>query len=205
MPAPRPSGPSRRIPADQHPPVWPDRPRSLPEERRSRHETYLLGALFGILLLSGVTILYGVTSTTQYDELSTRLPQAPVAAIAAGLVGVLAGLMFKAGGVPAHFWVPDAAQAASGTVATFLTTVPKIGAIIAAYRLSTTMPDIIGWPLLVAILAATSMTLGNLAAYWQQDPRRLLGWSTVSQVGYLLLPIAAAGRSALALPSMLIT
>jgi NADH-quinone oxidoreductase subunit N len=111
--------------------------------------------------------------------------------------------MFKAGGVPAHFWVPDAAQGSSGTVATFLTTVPKIGAIVAAYRLVTALPDNIGWPLLVAILAGASMTLGNLAAYWQQDARRLLGWSTISQVGFLLVPVSVAGHSEMALPSLL--
>ncbi|EUA27883.1 NADH-Ubiquinone/plastoquinone (complex I), various chains family protein [Mycobacterium xenopi 4042] len=111
--------------------------------------------------------------------------------------------MFEAGGVPAHFWVPDAAQGANGTAAMFLTTVPKIGALIALYRLATVLPDTIGWPLLVAVLAVASMTLGNLAAYWQQDPRRLLGWSTVSQVGFLLVPIVVAGRSDLALPSLL--
>lgn len=166
-------------------------------------KTYLLGALFSILLLLGVTILYGVAGTTAYVDLGERLRDIPIAATAGGLVAVLAGLMFKAGGVPAHFWVPDAAQASSGTVATFLTTVPKIGAVVAAYRLVTALPDTVGWPLLVAILAAASMTLGNLAAYWQQDPRRLLGWSTVSQVGFLLVPVSVAGHSDLALPSLL--
>jgi len=166
-------------------------------------KTYLLGALFGILLLLGVTVLYGLAGTTAYADLSERLHDAPAAATAAGLVAVLAGVMFKAGGVPAHFWVPDAAQGSSGTVATFLTTVPKIGAIVAAYRLVTALPDNLGWPLLVAILAAASMTLGNLAAYWQQDPRRLLGWSTISQVGFLLVPVSVAGHSDLALPSLL--
>jgi NADH-quinone oxidoreductase subunit N len=124
--------------------------------------------------------------------------------VAAGAVAVLVGLMFKAGGVPGHFWVPDAAQAAGGAVAAFLTTVPKIGAVLAAYRLVGLFPDTLSWPLLVGVLAVASMTLGNLAAYWQTDPRRLLGWSTVSQVGYLLVPVAVAGRSDLALPSLLL-
>ncbi|PZU43496.1 MAG: NADH-quinone oxidoreductase subunit N [Arsenicicoccus sp.] len=167
-------------------------------------KTYLLGALFGILLLTGVTLLYGVTATTSYAELTDRLTDAPAGVVAAGVVAVLGGLLFKAGGAPAHFWVPDAAQGAGGTVAAFLTTVPKIGAVIAAYRLVALLPDTLAWPLLVALLAVTSMTLGNLAAYGQTDPRRLLGWSTVSQVGYLLVPVAVAGRSDLALPSLLL-
>lgn len=167
-------------------------------------KTYLLGAIFGILLLTGITLLYGVTAATSYDDLATRLADAPAGVVAAGVVGVLGGLMFKAGGVPGHFWVPDAAQGAGGAAAAFLTTVPKIGAVVAAYRLLGVLPDTLAWPLLVAVLAVASMTLGNLAAYWQTDPRRLLGWSTVSQVGYLLVPVAVAGRSDLALPSLLL-
>ncbi|OBJ83226.1 NADH-quinone oxidoreductase subunit N [Mycobacterium gordonae] len=166
-------------------------------------KTYLIGALFGITLLLGVTVLYGISGATRYGELATQLRGAPAAVVATGVVAILAGLMFEAGGVPAHFWVPDAAQGANGTAATFLTTVPKIGALIALYRVATVLPHTVAWPLLIAIFAVASMTLGNLAAYGQQDPRRLLGWSTVSQVGYLLVPITVASRSEFALPSLL--
>lgn len=167
-------------------------------------KTYLMGALFGILLLLGVTILIGTASTSMYADLTIRLADTPAAAVAVGFVGVLGGLMFKAGGVPAHFWVPDAAQGSGGATATYLTTIPKIGAVVAIYRLVVAMPETLDWGLLVAVVAVASMTLGNLAAYWQGDPRRLLGWSTVSQVGFLLVPVAAAGRSELALPSLLL-
>jgi NADH-quinone oxidoreductase subunit N len=167
-------------------------------------KTYLMGALFGILLLLGVTLLYGVSGTTAYPELAGGLRGAPDAAVVAGVVAVLAGLMFKAGGVPAHFWVPDAAQGAGPAVAAFLTTVPKIGALVAAYRLVVALPADRAWPWFVAALAVVGMTLANLAAYWQDDPRRLLGWSTVSQVGYLLVPVVVAGVSDLALPALLL-
>ena len=176
----------------------------LPGSAEAALKTYLMGALFGIVLLLGVTILYGLAGQTTYGELRTSLSEAPPVAVAVGVVGVLGGLMFKAGGVPAHFWVPDAAQGTSGTAAAFLTTVPKVGALVAAYRLVVALPETIAWPALVAILAVASMTLGNLAAYGQSDPRRLLGWSTVSQVGYVLVPVAVAGRSEVALPSMLL-
>jgi len=166
-------------------------------------KAYLMGALFGILLMLGVTILYGLTGATRYPHLAMTLGSAPAVAVAVGVVGVLAGLMFEAGGVPTHFWVPDAAQGANATAATFLTTVPKIGALVALYRLTSVLPDTLAWPLLIAVFAVASMTLGNLAAYWQNDPRRLLGWSTVSQVGYLLVPITVADSSELALPSLL--
>lgn len=167
-------------------------------------KTYLLGALFGILLLLGVTLLSGVTGTTTYTELAARLPDAPRAVVTAAAVAVIGGLMFKAGGVPAHFWIPDAAQGSMVTAATFLTTVPKIGALIAVHRLAGVLPEGSQWPAVVAALAVASMLLGNLAAYWQTDVRRLLGWSTVSQVGYLLVPIVATGRSDLAQPSLLV-
>nr|WP_041782038.1 NADH-quinone oxidoreductase subunit N [Mycolicibacterium chubuense] len=166
-------------------------------------KTYLLGALFGILLLLGVSILYGVTGSTWYPTLAGALGAAPAGVVAAGLIGVLGGLLFKAGGVPAHFWVPDTAQGATGTAAMFLTTVPKVGALIALYRLVAVLPDTIAWRLLIGLIAIASMTLGNLAAYWQSDPRRLLGWSTVSQVGYLLVPLTAVGHSGIASPSLL--
>ncbi|MFZ0834770.1 MAG: proton-conducting transporter membrane subunit, partial [Mycobacterium sp.] len=174
-----------------------------PRAAEAAMKTYLMGALLGIVMFLGITALYGVTAVTGYDELASRLGDAPAGAVAAGLVGVVAGLMFEAGAVPAHFWVPDAAQGASGAAAMYLTTVPKIGALIALYRLTDVLPDTLSWPLLIAAFAVASMTLGNLAAYWQQDPRRLLGWSTVSQVGFLLVPVTVAGRSDLALASLL--
>lgn len=175
-----------------------------PRGAEATMKAYLMGALFGIVLLLGVTLLYGVTGSTLHSDLAQRLSGAPPAAVAAGLLAIVAGLMFEAGGIPAHFWVPDAAQGANGTVATFLTTVPKIGAMVAVYRLVLVLPDSVDWQLLIGLLAVVSMTLANLAAFSQDDPRRLLGWSTVSQVGFLLVPVAAATRSDLALPSLLL-
>lgn len=166
-------------------------------------KTYLMGALFGIVLLLGVVVLYALGGDTTYRRLATAVAGAPTAAVSAGVVAVLAGLMFKAGGVPAHFWVPDATQGTSDTAAAFLTTVPKVGAVVAAFRLVDRLPQAGEWTWFVAALAAASMTVGNLAAYFQTDPRRLLGWSTVSQVGYALVPVAVAGRSDLAQPSLL--
>jgi len=167
-------------------------------------KTYLQGAFFGILLMLGVAVLYAAAGTTSYSGLRSGLEHAAGAITGVGLVGVLAGLMFKAGAVPAHFWVPDAAEGAGTAAAAFATTVPKIGGILAAYRLLGQMPGTVAWPLLVALLSAATMTLGNLAAFAQRNPRRLLGWSTVSQAGYLLMPLAVAGAVPLALPSVLV-
>ncbi|MET9293097.1 NADH-quinone oxidoreductase subunit N [Streptomyces sp. NPDC003077] len=168
---------------------------------------YVTGALLGALMLGGVTLLLAAGRATGYPVLRAELPSAPAGVVAAGVVGVLAGLLFKAGGVPGHFWVPDAIQGTTGPAAAFLSTVPKLGALAACYRLgSVALPAgtaDVPWAALFAVLSAASMTLGNLAAFFQEDVRRLLAYSTVSQVGYLLLPVAAAGRSALAQPALL--
>jgi len=165
---------------------------------------YLLGALFGITMLLGVAVLSAVGGGTTYAALATGLPTAPAGAVALGVVVTLAGLLFKIGAVPAHFWVPDAVDGASTPAAAFLTTVPKIGGLVAAYRLLVIVPEsLVDWRLLVALLAAASMTLGNLAAFAQNGPRRLLAYSTISQVGYLLMAVAVAGRSEQALAALL--
>ncbi|GAA3749299.1 hypothetical protein GCM10022402_30640 [Salinactinospora qingdaonensis] len=166
---------------------------------------YLVGALLGVVLLAGVTLLLGAGGATSYAELSVALPKAPAGVVTAGTVAVLAGLLFKAGAVPAHFWVPDVAEGASAPVAAFVTTVPKIGAVVAIYRLGTQLEvaDVVAWPALVAVVAAASMTLGNLAAFFTGQVRRLLGYSTIAQVGYVLLAAAAAGQTGLALPGLL--
>lgn len=153
-------------------------------------KTYLMGAIFGVLLLAGLTLLTGLSRTSSYTGMTGALAHAPAPVVAAGIVAVIIGMLFKAGGVPGHFWVPDAAQAAGIGVAAFLTTVPKLGALVALARLVMIMPTTIDVPVLVAILAALSMSVGNLAALAQSNVRRLLGWSTVSQVGYLLMPVA---------------
>lgn len=166
---------------------------------------YLMGALLGVTMLAGITLLYGAGRSTGYAALAQALPTAPHAAVAVGLVAVMAGLLFKIGGVPAHFWVPDITEGASTPVAAFVTTVPKIGGLVAIHRLVTEALPAAGvnWPLLLAIVATASMTLGNLAAFFQDTVRRLLAYSTISQVGYLLLAPVVATTSPLALPSLL--
>jgi len=167
-------------------------------------KTYLLGSLFGIVLMAGVVLMYGLAGSTSYADLTSGLRGAPQGPLTIATVAVIGGLMFKAGAVPGHYWVPDAAQGSSAFAAAYLTTIPKIGALIAVYRITLILPLHAHAHLLVAVLAVLSMTLGNLAAFGQQDPRRLLGWSAVSQVGYLLVPVAVAGRTDLALPSLLL-
>jgi NADH-quinone oxidoreductase subunit N len=165
---------------------------------------YLMGALSGVTMLVGATLLIGVSGSSQYADLAFALPSAPRAVVAVGLVAVLAGLLFKVGAVPLHFWVPDVVQGAATPAAAFVATIPKIGGLLALHRLLSTALSTaaVDWSLLVAVIAAVTMTLGNLAAFFQDDVRRLLAYSTISQVGYLLMAVAAAGRAGLALPAL---
>ncbi|NEA25526.1 NADH-quinone oxidoreductase subunit N [Actinomadura bangladeshensis] len=166
---------------------------------------YLMSALLGVFMLAGVTLLFGVGRGTAYPVLRAGLAGAPPAAVAVGVVALLAGLLFKAGAVPGHFWIPDVTEGAPPAIAAFVTTVPKIGAFAALYRFAAEAlpPGAAGWPALVAAAAAVTMTLGNLAAFGQDNVRRLLAYSTVSQAGYLLVPVAMAGRTGLAEPALL--
>lgn len=166
---------------------------------------YLSGAFLGVAMLTGVAILFGAGGATGYGSLREGLAAAPVAAAGVGLVAVVAGLLFKVGAVPGHFWVPDVTDGTPPAVAAIVTTVPKIGGLVAMYRLLVVAipPDAIDRPLLVAILAAVSMTLGNLAAFFQTTVQRLLAYSTISQVGYLLMAVAVAGNAGLAQQALL--
>ncbi|MFJ4767767.1 NADH-quinone oxidoreductase subunit N [Streptomyces uncialis] len=160
---------------------------------------YVVGAALGVVMLGGITVLLAAGRATMYPILRAELPTASAALVTTGTIALVAGVLFKAGGVPAHFWVPDAVQGSTAPVAAFLTTVPKIGALVALYRLAAVplAETSIPWPALVAVISAASMTLGNLAAFFQQDVKRLLAYSTISQVGYLLMPVAVVGTTGL--------
>ncbi|MCE3555463.1 NADH-quinone oxidoreductase subunit N [Pseudonocardia sp. RS11V-5] len=173
---------------------------------------YLSGAFAGVTMITGVTLLNAAGRGTAYVPLRENLTAAAAggrsmpALAAVGLVAVLAGLAFKAGAVPAQFWVPDVSDGAPAPVAGIVTTIPKIGALVAVYRLLTqAIPEhAIDWPLIVAILAAASMSLGNLAAFLQTSVQRLLGYSAISQVGYVLMAAAVAARTPQAGPALLL-
>lgn len=167
---------------------------------------YLMGALAGALLLVGTAALVLAGQSTRYLDLGRLLPASPAPLLALGVLGVLTGVAFKAGAVPVHFWVPDVTAGTAPAMAAYITTIPKIGAVAAAFRLvaepfAAVPLDV---PLLVAAIAALSMTLGNLAAFNQTEVLRLLAYSTVSQVGYLFMVVAAAGRTGLAVPALAI-
>jgi NADH-quinone oxidoreductase subunit N len=164
---------------------------------------YLIGALTNSGMLIGVAFLFGLAGGTTLDALAIGLP-ADSLAVVAGVGLVLVGVAFKIGAVPTYAWVPDVAQGAPAPVAAFVTAVPKVGGFLFLARFVEALPaGSVGWEVMIAMMAAATMTLGNLACLWQDDLRRLLGWSAVSQTGYGLMAIVALGRSDMAVPALL--
>jgi NADH-quinone oxidoreductase subunit N len=166
---------------------------------------FLIGALTNALLLIGVIILFGLAGTTNLADTAQVVASPPATSVAliAAVVAIGIGLAFEIGAVPAHAWMPDVSQAAPVPSAAFLTVTPKVGAAVALARVLHVLPAAdSGWRTFVAVLAAATMTLGNLEALWQTDLRRLIGWSSVSQAGYALMAVVVIGRSDTAVPAL---
>lgn len=167
---------------------------------------FLVGALANVILLIGVALMTGMLGGFGFAELAPALasPGAASPLLLLGVALVVIGLSFKLGAVPAHAWMPDVAEGAPAPAAAFLTVVPKIGAAIALARLvSLVPPEALAIRPVVAVLSVATMTLGNLAALWQDDVRRLIGWSSVSQSGYALMAVVVVSLSGDALSALL--
>jgi NADH-quinone oxidoreductase subunit N len=162
----------------------------------------VFGAVTGSVMIYGLTFWFGGAGSTLFSELGA-LDGKPLIALA-GLVAVLIGLGYKAALVPFQFWAPDAYDGAPVSVAAFLSVITKVAAIIAFAQVLRDLPVATGWPVVVALIAAVTMTFGYLAALVQSNVVRLLAYSSVAQAGYFLLGIVALGTSPLALPSVIV-
>lgn len=165
---------------------------------------FLVGALANTALVLGATFMMGMLGGPGFSEMAAALAAgeaSPLLLVGLGLVTM--GMAYKLGAVPAHAWLPDVAEGAPAPSAAFLTVVPKIGAAIALARLVSLFPETdFAIRALVAALAVITMTLGNLAALWQEDMRRMLGWSSVSQAGYLLMAVTVTSLTDNAIPAL---
>lgn len=167
---------------------------------------FLFSAVAGAVMLYGMTWLYGLTGTLRLPELAERLPAAPVATVFAALGLVVVGYGFKITLVPFHAWAPDTYQGAPTPIAGYLAVAPKAAALaVMARTLVVAFPESLArWPEMVAILAAVTMSVGNVTALRQESAKRLLAYSSIAQAGYLLVGVAAIGRDPLALPGLLV-
>lgn len=167
---------------------------------------FLFSAAVGAVMLYGMVLLYGMTGTLELPILATKLPAMPVITAITAFCLVLVGYGFEVTLVPFHTWVPDTYQGAPTPISGFLSVGPKAAGLAVLLRtLVVAFPHGLGnWPLLIAILAAITMTIGNVFALRQTSVKRLLAYSSIGQVGYLLVGVAAASLNALAIPAMLL-
>lgn len=151
---------------------------------------FIYGSITGAIMVFGLTYWVGITGTTLISGLSqTGLPGW---ALSFGFIALLIGIGYAASIFPFHFWTPDTFQGAPVSIAAYLSVTPKIGAIFALAQVARDLPvHSFNWQLIIVIVAALSMTFGNLLALWQQNVVRLLAYSTVAQAGYFLLAIVA--------------
>ncbi len=165
---------------------------------------YIFGTVSGAVMLYGLTWWFGLAGTTSLEAIGPELAQAPQGVVIGSTALVLFGLGYKAALVPFHFWTPDAYDGAPLPVAAYLSVLPKLAGIVALARvLPLALPDdTAGWTTVVAVLAAATMTLGNIAALPQRNVVRLLAYSSIAQSGYLLMGVAAMEGSDQGLPAL---
>lgn len=159
---------------------------------------FLVSVVSTAVMLFGISLVYGVTGSVHLDRVAVALQHrdpalAGVAAV--GVVLVLVGFGFKVSAVPFHFWAPDTYQGAPIAVAAFLAVVSKAAGFAGLVLVLAVGfgPYASVWGPLVAVLAAASMTVGNLVALRQRSAVRLLAWSSIAQAGYMLAPLGAIG------------
>jgi NADH-quinone oxidoreductase subunit N len=156
---------------------------------------FVLGAIASGTLLYGISIVYGVTGTFALDELALRLSHDATGNIGLlfGLSFIIVGIAFKFGAVPFHMWIPDVYHGAPTSVTLFLGSAPKIAYFALAIRvLAEGMAATeTAWSDMLTVLAVLSMALGNVVAIAQSNLKRMLAYSTISHVGFILLGILA--------------
>ena len=153
---------------------------------------FVLGALASGFLLYGMSMLYGATGTLDIGELSKAITANKIASRAAlvlATVFIVAGIGFKMAAVPFHMWVPDVYQGAPTPVTVFIGSAPKIAAFAMAFRLLVEglLPVAVDWQKMLVLLAVASLLIGNLTAIAQSNLKRMLAYSTIGQMGFVLL------------------
>jgi len=169
--------------------------RDEPRASEAAMKYFVLGALASGFLLYGMSMLYGATGTLDINGLAHRIAagQTVNLALVLGTIFVVAGIGFKLGAAPFHMWVPDVYQGAPTPVALLLASAPKLAAFAIAFRLLVEgVPQLaVDWQRMVALIAVASLAVGNVTAVAQTNLKRMLGYSTVGQMGFLLLALLA--------------
>lgn len=155
---------------------------------------FVLGALASGILLFGMSLVYGFTGTVSFGGINAALSDGLPHGAMVGIVFILAGLAFKISAVPFHMWTPDVYEGAPTPVTTFFSTAPKVGALALTMRV---MLDAFGtqggaWQQIVVFIALASIIVGALGAIGQTNIKRLMAYSSINNVGFILIGLAIA-------------
>jgi NADH-quinone oxidoreductase subunit N len=153
---------------------------------------FVLGALASGFLLYGMSMLYGAAGTLDINELARNIAAGKVAsrpALVLGTVFIVSGLAFKLGAVPFHMWLPDVYHGAPTPVTVLIGSAPKLAAFAIAFRMLVEglLPLAVDWQQMLALLAVASLAVGNVTAIAQTNLKRMLAYSTIGQMGFMLL------------------
>jgi NADH-quinone oxidoreductase subunit N len=156
---------------------------------------FVLGALASGLLLYGISLLYGFTGTTLFEGIAVKLGDGISTGELFGIVFVLAGIAFKVSAVPFHMWTPDVYEGAPTPVTAFFASAPKVAAMALLTRIAIDGmgPAIDAWRQIIIFSALASTILGGVAAIGQPNVKRLLAYSSINNVGFALIGLAAGG------------
>jgi NADH-quinone oxidoreductase subunit N len=156
---------------------------------------FVLGALASGLLLYGMSMIYGATGTLDISQVAKAVATAHPnkAVLNFGLVFLVSGMAFKLGVVPFHMWIPDVYDGAPTAMTLLIGSAPKLAAFAMAMRLLVNaLPDLaVDWQQMLVIMSVLSMAVGNLAAIAQTNIKRMLAYSTISHMGFMLLGLLA--------------
>ncbi len=154
---------------------------------------FVLGAIASGALLYGMSMIYGLSGSLRFDVIADVLTGEPSLGVILGVVFLVVGVAFKFGAVPFHMWVPDVYHGAPSPVTLFVATVPKLASFALAFRLlSGALGNIAEtWTQMLAILAVLSLILGNVVAVAQTNLKRMLAYSAIGNVGFILLGFVA--------------
>jgi NADH-quinone oxidoreductase subunit N len=160
---------------------------------------FVLGALSSGLLLYGASLIYGFAGSTRFVDIAAAVTQGAGAGVIFGVVFLICGLAFKVSAAPFHMWTPDVYEGAPTPVVAFLTAAPKLaGMVLFARALAEGFPGATAqWSQVVIAIAAISMAVGALAGLVQKNLKRLLAYSSIANIGYALLGLAAGTEQGL--------
>lgn len=161
---------------------------------------FVLGALASGILLFGMSLLYGFTGSTGFDAIGKAMSGEISFGLLLGLIFVLSGLAFKISAAPFHMWTPDVYEGAPTPVTAFFASAPKVAASILLIRITIEAfgHQVAAWQQILIVVSLMSIIIGAVGAIGQQNLKRLLAYSSINNIGFILIGLAAGTQAGVA-------